>query len=48
VFDFIERIIRDDGDIVFMAFTFAAIPFLVWMLCGGLRRKLPAGNMKTL
>ena len=44
VFDFIERIIRDDGDILFMVFTFAAIPFLVWVLCGGLRRKLLVGK----
>jgi len=44
VFDFLDGMIRDYGDILFMLFTYAAIPFLVWVLCGGLRRKLLAGK----
>ncbi len=39
VFDFLAGIIRDYGDILFMLFTYAAIPFLVWVFCGGVRRK---------
>ena len=44
VFDFLDGLIRDDGDILFILFTYAAIPFLVWVLCGGLRRTLLAGK----
>lgn len=40
VFDFLDGLIRDYGDILFMLFTYATIPFLVWVLSGGLRRKL--------
>ena len=43
VFDFLDGLIRDDGDTLFMGFTYVAIPFLVWVLCGGLGRKLLAG-----
>lgn len=44
VLDFLDGIIRDHGDILFMLFTHASIPFLVWVLCGGLRRKLLGGK----
>ena len=44
VWDFLDGMIRDYGDILFMLFTYAAIPFLVWVLCGGLRRKVLAGK----
>lgn len=44
VFEFLDRLIRDHGDILFMVFVYAAIPFLVWVLCGGLRRKLLKGK----
>ena len=47
VFEFLDDIIRADGDILFMLFTYAAIPFLVWVLCGGLGRTLLAGNRGT-
>ena len=30
-----------------MLFSYAAIPFLVWVLCGGLRRTLLAGKLGT-
>lgn len=40
LFDYLDRVIRDHGDTLFMVFVYAAIPFLVWVLCGGLRRKL--------
>lgn len=47
VFDFLDGIIRDYSDILFMLFTYAAIPFLVWLLCGGLRRKFFTGERGT-
>jgi hypothetical protein len=47
VFDFLDGLIRDYGDILFMLFAYAAIPFLIWVLCGGLRRKFLAGKPAT-
>jgi hypothetical protein len=47
VFDFLDGLIRDYGDILFILFTYAAIPFLVWVSCGGLRRKFLAGKRGT-
>lgn len=47
VFHFLNALIRDYGDILFMLFTYAAIPFLIWVLCGGLRRTFLAGNRGT-
>lgn len=44
VFHFLDGLIRDYGDILFMLFAYAAIPLLIWVLCGGLRRKLLAGK----
>ena len=44
VFEFLDGMIRNNGDILFMVFVYAAVPFLVWVLCGGLRRKLLAGK----
>lgn len=44
VFQFLDDLIRDHGDTVFMVFTYVAIPFLIWVFCGGLRRKLLKGK----
>lgn len=44
VFWFLDGVIHDYGDILFMLFVYAAIPLLGWVLCGGLRRKLLAGK----
>jgi len=44
VFDFLDGLIRDHGETMFMVFAYAAIPFLIWVLCGGLRRKLYQGK----
>lgn len=44
VFDFLDGLIYDYGDILFMLFTYAAVLFLIWVLCGGLRRKLFRGK----
>ncbi|HEY3852951.1 MAG TPA: hypothetical protein VGO67_01000 [Verrucomicrobiae bacterium] len=47
VFHFLDGIIRDYGDILFLLFAYAAIPFLVWVMCGGLRRTLLTGKRGT-
>ena len=44
VFEYLDGLIRDHGDTLFMVLTYAAIPFLIWVLCGGLRRKLLKGK----
>jgi hypothetical protein len=39
VFEFLDRLIRDYGDIMYMVFAYVAIAVIVWILGGGLRRK---------
>lgn len=40
MFEFLDTVIEDYGLYLFMGFVYVAIPFLVWVLCGGLRRAL--------
>lgn len=44
VFKFLDGMIEDYGLYLFMGFVYVAIPFLVWVLCGGLRRRLLKGR----
>ena len=44
VFKFIDRVIDDYGLYLFVGFVYVAIPFLFWVLCGGLRRTLFKGK----
>ncbi len=44
VFRFLDTVIEDYGLYLFMGFVYVAIPFLVWVLCGGLRRALFKGK----
>ena len=44
VFKFLDRVIDDYGLYLFMGFAYVAIPLLVWVLCGGLRRRLLKGK----
>jgi len=44
MFHFLDWIISDDGLYIFMGFVYLLIPFAVWALAGGLRRKLLAGK----
>jgi len=44
VFDLLDGLIRDYGDILFMVFAYVAIPLLAWVLSGGLRQKLFRGK----
>ena len=39
VFQFLDRIIREGGDILYMLLVYASIPLIAWILSGGLRRK---------
>ena len=43
-FDCLAGIIRDDGLYLFMGLVYLLIPFAVWGLSGGLRRKLLKGR----
>jgi hypothetical protein len=47
VFEFLDTVIEDYGLYLFMGFVYVAIPFLVWVLCGGLRRRLLKGRPMT-
>ena len=39
VFHFLDRMIYEQGDILYMLFVYASIPLIAWILSGGLRRK---------
>jgi hypothetical protein len=39
VFHFMDGLIRDQGELLYMGLVYAAIPLIVWILRGGLRRK---------
>ena len=47
MFEFLDTVIEDYGLYLFMGFVYVAIPFLVWVLCGGLRRRLLKGRPMT-
>lgn len=44
VFEFLDGIISDYGLYIFIGFIYLLIPFSVWVLSGGLRRKLLRGK----
>ena len=44
VFEFLDGIIRDDGLYIFIGFVYLLIPFTIWAVGGGLRRKLLKGK----
>ncbi len=44
VFEFLDVLIRDQGDFLFMVFAHVALAVIVWILCGGMRRKSSAGQ----
>ena len=44
VFEFLDGVISDYGLYIFMGFIYLLIPFSVWALSGGLRRKLLRGK----
>lgn len=42
MFDFLDGLIREQGDILFLGFAHVAMAVMVWVLCSGLRRKAKA------
>jgi hypothetical protein len=44
VFKFLDGVISDYGVYIFMVLVFLLIPFLAWVLSGGLRRKQLKGK----
>jgi hypothetical protein len=43
-FDFLNGVIQEYGLYIFIGFVFLLIPFLAWVLTGGLQRKLAKGK----
>jgi hypothetical protein len=41
VFQFLDRIIQQDGDYLFLAFAWLSLISIDWIFNGGLRRKFP-------
>ena len=39
VYHFLDRMIHDHGDILYILLVYASIPLSAWILSGGLRRK---------
>ena len=39
VFHFLDRMIREYGDVLYILLVYASIPLIAWILSGGLRRK---------
>lgn len=44
MFQWLDALIRDHGDQLYMALVYISVPLIVWILCGGLRRKLYRGK----
>ena len=41
VFDWLDGLIRDHGDYLYMLLVYVSIPLIAWILSGGLRRRWP-------
>lgn len=41
VFDWLDELIHDHGDYLYMLLVYVSIPLVAWILSGGLRRRLP-------
>src|SRR5688572_20761082 len=39
VFNFLDALIRDHGDYLYVVFAHVCVVVIVWILCGGLRRR---------
>jgi hypothetical protein len=48
VLNFLDSLIRDYDDYLFMVFTWLAIPVIAWILSGGLRRNRSERNITTV
>ncbi len=38
VFHWLDGLIQEDGDYLYMALVYVSLPFIAWILSGGLRR----------
>jgi hypothetical protein len=41
MFDWLDGLIRDQGDYIYMLLVYASIPLVAWISSGGLRRRKP-------
>jgi len=41
VFDWLDGLIHDQGDYLYVLLVYVSIPLAAWILSGGLRRRLP-------
>ena len=41
VFHWLDGVIHDYGDYLYMVLVYASLPLIAWILSGGLRRRLP-------
>jgi hypothetical protein len=39
VFHFLDRMIHDYGDILYMLLVYASVPLIAWIMSGGMRRR---------
>jgi len=47
MFHFLEKTIRNQGDLLYTGLVNAAIPVIVWILCGGSRRNNAVPSPQT-
>jgi hypothetical protein len=47
VFRFVDRVIADYGDLLFVPFAYGMLALLIWVLSGGLRRKFRPGRQNA-
>jgi hypothetical protein len=48
LFDWLDGLIRDQGDYLYMLLVYVSIPLVAWMLSGGLRRRFPQRSNITV
>ena len=48
VFDWLDGLIRDQGDYLYLLLVYASIPLVAWILGGGLRRRPHQTNITAI
>jgi hypothetical protein len=41
VFNWLDRLIHEDGEYLYMGLVYVSLPLIAWILSGGLRRRFP-------